>query len=127
MYVWETKLNINTRARRKILGLTQRWHSNGRKFTITGEYYSTLLDQLDVKIREMRPGLKKKKIISLHKVCAAFGKCRLHENAQMTFMWDRTDVVRRFATMNKIWVSGKRFASNEQDERAVDETSGKEY
>jgi histone-lysine N-methyltransferase SETMAR len=31
--------------------------------TITGEYYCSLLDQLDVKIREKRPGLKKKKII----------------------------------------------------------------
>jgi Transposase. len=29
--------------------------------TITGEYYSNLLDQLDVKICEKRPGLKKKK------------------------------------------------------------------
>ena len=33
--------------------------------TITGKYYSNLLDQLDVKIREKRPGLKKKKIIFL--------------------------------------------------------------
>jgi histone-lysine N-methyltransferase SETMAR len=31
--------------------------------TITGEYYCSLLDQLDVKIREKRPGLTKKKII----------------------------------------------------------------
>ncbi|GIY45468.1 transposase, type 1 family-containing protein [Caerostris darwini] len=29
--------------------------------TITGEYYSNLLDQLDAKICEKRPGLKKKK------------------------------------------------------------------
>lgn len=29
--------------------------------TVTGEYYSNLLDQLDAKIREKRPGLKKKK------------------------------------------------------------------
>ena len=31
--------------------------------TITGEYYFDLLDQLDVKICEKRPGLKKNKII----------------------------------------------------------------
>jgi histone-lysine N-methyltransferase SETMAR len=31
--------------------------------TITGEYYANLLDQLDAKIQEKRPGLKKKKII----------------------------------------------------------------
>ncbi|CEF59878.1 Transposase, type 1 family-containing protein [Strongyloides ratti] len=31
--------------------------------TITGKYYSNLLDQLDEKIREKRPGLNKKKII----------------------------------------------------------------
>lgn len=31
--------------------------------TITGEYYCSLLDQLDIKIREKRPGLTKKKII----------------------------------------------------------------
>ncbi|GIY51144.1 hypothetical protein CDAR_489441 [Caerostris darwini] len=29
--------------------------------TITGEYYSNLLDQLDAKIREKRPGLKQKR------------------------------------------------------------------
>ena len=31
--------------------------------TIRGECYSNLLDQLDVKIREKRPSLKKKNII----------------------------------------------------------------
>ena len=30
---------------------------------ITGEYYSSLLTRLDEKIREKRPGLRKKKII----------------------------------------------------------------
>lgn len=34
--------------------------------TITGEYYCNLLDQLDEKIREKRPGLQKKKVIFHH-------------------------------------------------------------
>ncbi|GIX91212.1 putative DD34D transposase [Caerostris darwini] len=49
---------------------------------IKGEYYSNLLDQLDVKIREKRPGLKKEKVIfhqdnaPVHKGALAMGKLR---------------------------------------------------
>ena len=50
--------------------------------SITSKYYSNLLDQLDVKIREKRPGLKKKNIIfhqdntPVHKSVLAMGKLR---------------------------------------------------
>jgi [histone H3]-lysine36 N-dimethyltransferase SETMAR len=42
--------------------------------TITGEYYTNLLDQLNANIRQKRPGLEKKKII-FHQDNAPVHKC----------------------------------------------------
>ena len=59
------------------------WNAEGILFidylekgkTITGEYYSNLLTQLDQKIREKRPGLQKKKssfITTMHQLTKVF-------------------------------------------------------
>lgn len=98
--------------------------------TITGEYYSNLLDQLDTKIREKRPGLKKKKIIfhqdnaPVHKGALAMGKLRDLRYDLLDHPPYSPDLApsdfHLFPNLKK-FVSGKRFASNEEVERAVDE------
>lgn len=60
----------HTRSARKVMALVF-WDAKGillidyleKGKTINSEYYCNLLDQLDEKIREKRPGLQKKKII----------------------------------------------------------------
>ena len=36
--------------------------------TINGEYYSGILDRLDAAIKEKRPGMKKKKVLSCKEI-----------------------------------------------------------
>lgn len=98
--------------------------------TITGEYYSNLLDQLDAKIRQKRPGLKKKKIIfhqdnaPVHKSALAMGKLRDLGYELLGHPPYSPDLApsdfHLFPNLKK-FVSGKRFVSNEEVEKAVDE------
>lgn len=98
--------------------------------TITGEYYSQLLDQLDVAISEKRPGLKKKKIIfhqdnaPVHKSALAMGKLRDLGYDLLGHPPYSPDLApsdfHLFPNLKK-FVSGKRFSSNEEVELAVDD------
>lgn len=98
--------------------------------TITGQYYSNLLDQLDVKIREKRPGLKKKKII-FHQDNAPAHKGALAMGKLQDLRYDllgHTPYSPGLAPSNfhlfpnlKNFVSGKHFASNEEVEKVVNE------
>lgn len=97
--------------------------------TITGKYYSNLLDQLDAKIREKRPGLKKKKIIfhqdnaPVHKGALAMGKLRDLGYDLLGHPPYSPDLApsdfHLFPNLKK-FISGKRFASNKEVEGAVD-------
>ncbi|CAK9833213.1 Histone-lysine N-methyltransferase SETMAR [Anthophora retusa] len=91
--------------------------------TITGEYYSNLLDQLHVKIREKRPGLAKKKIIfhqdnaPAHRGVLAMAKLKeLHyellEHPPYSPDLAPSDF-HLFPNLKK-FLRGKRFSSNEE-------------
>ncbi|CEF59956.1 Transposase, type 1 family-containing protein [Strongyloides ratti] len=73
--------------------------------TITGEYYSNLLDQFDQKIREKRPGLSKKKII-FHQNNARAHTCL-------------TSLAKISSLRFKKFLSGKRFSSLEELQETV--------
>lgn len=97
--------------------------------TITGEYYCSLLDQLDVKIREKRPGLQKKTILfhqdnaPAHKSVLAMAKFK-----ELTFKLlehppyspDLAPSDFRLFPNLKRFLRGKRFSSNEEVITAVD-------
>ncbi|UYV72968.1 hypothetical protein LAZ67_10001302 [Cordylochernes scorpioides] len=100
--------------------------------TITGEYYSNLLDQLDVKIRKKGPSLKKKKIIfhldnaPAHKNVLVMGKLLILKYDLLdhpSYSPDLAPSDFHLLPYLKKYVSGKCFAFNEDVERAVDEYS----
>lgn len=97
--------------------------------TINGEYYANLLDQLDAKIRENRPGLKKKKIIfhqdnaPVHKGAVAMGKLRdlgYELLGHPPYSPDLAPSDFYLFPKLKTFLSGKRFSSNEDIVTAVD-------
>lgn len=95
-----------------------------------GKYYSKLLDHLDAKIRAKRPGLRTKKIIfyknkaAADKSALALGKLRDVRYEFLCHCRSSADLAlsdfHLFSNSTK-FVSGKRFASIEEVERAVDE------
>lgn len=97
--------------------------------TITGEYYCSLLDQLDEKIREKRPGLKKKKIIfhqdnaPAHKSVRTMAKFQeLHYELleHPPYSPDLAPSDFYLFPNLKRFLRGKRFSSNEEVIAAVD-------
>jgi histone-lysine N-methyltransferase SETMAR len=95
--------------------------------TITGEYYSNLLNRLDEKIREKRPGLEKKKIIfhqdnaPAHKSILAMGKLRdLHYELLEHPPCSPDLAPSDFSLFPKLFVAGQRFSSNKEAIAAVE-------
>lgn len=97
--------------------------------TINGEYYANLLDQLDAKIREKRPGLMKKKSIfhqdsaPVHKGVVAMGKLRdlgYELLGHPPYSPDLAPSDFHLFPKFKKFLSGKRFSSNEDIQTAVD-------
>jgi histone-lysine N-methyltransferase SETMAR len=88
--------------------------------TITGEYYSNLLTRLDEKIREERPSLQKKILLSsdnapAHRRVLAVGKLRdLHyellEHPPYSPHLALSDF--HLFTKLKLFLTGQRFSSN---------------
>ena len=98
--------------------------------TITGEYYSDLLTQLDQKIREERPGLHKKKIIFhqdnalVHKGHLAMAKLydlKYELLEHPPYSPDLAPSDYHLFPKLKIFLGGQRFSSNEEAIAAVDE------
>lgn len=98
--------------------------------TITGEYYSDLLTQLNQKIREERPGLQKKKIIfhqdnaPVHKghlAMAKFHDLKYELLEHPPYSPDLAPSDYHLFPKLKIFLGGQRFSSNEEAIAAVDE------
>ena len=113
------------------------WNAEGILFidylekgkTITGEYYSNLLTQLDKKICEKRPGLQKEKIIfhhdnaPAHKSVLAMGKLRdLHYELleHPPYSLDLAPSDFHLFPKLKIFITGQRFSSNQEAIAAVE-------
>ena len=112
------------------------WNAEGilfidylEKGETTGEYYSNLLNRLDEKIREKRPGLQKKKIIfhhdnaPVHKSVLAMGKSRdLHYELleHPPYSPDLAPTDFHLFPKLKIFLTGQRFSSNQEAIAAVE-------
>ncbi|UYV67618.1 hypothetical protein LAZ67_5001385 [Cordylochernes scorpioides] len=96
---------------------------------ITGEYFSNLLDQLGVKIRKKRPGLRKKKLsftMTTHMLTKVLTIGKLQDLRYDLFSHppyspDLAPSDSHLFPYLKEFVSGKCFTSNEEVERVVDE------
>lgn len=97
--------------------------------TINSEYYCNLLDQLDVKIREKRPGLQRKKIIfhqdnapahTAQKTIAKISELRYELLQHPPYSPDLAPSDFWLFPHLKKFLRGKRFSSNEEVVAAVD-------
>jgi hypothetical protein len=96
---------------------------------ITREYFSYLLTKLDKKIREKRPGLQKKNIVShqdsapVHKSVLVMGKLRdLHYKLLEHPHYSPDLVPSIFCLFPKcnLFIAGQRFSSNQEAIEAVE-------
>jgi len=97
--------------------------------TITGEYYSSLLNRLDEKIRDRRPSLQKKNIIfhqdnaPTHKSVLAMGKLtNLHYELLKHPHYSPDLAPSDFCLFPKLklFLAGQRFSSNQEAISAVE-------
>lgn len=101
--------------------------------TITGPYYSELLDRLNAEIKKKRPYLKKKKVLFHHDNAPAhksvIAQSKLHELGyellpQPPYSPDLAPSDYYLFGNLKRWLAGKRFESNEEVEYETDSYFG---
>lgn len=107
------------------------WDSNGiilmdflqKGRTITGQYYSELLDRFDIKLKETRPHLAKKKVLFHHDNAPAHSSrivaAKLHELhyellPHPPYSPDLAPCDFFLFPNMKTWLGGKKFSSNEE-------------